>query len=77
MEILYGNWERKVLNGQELINNMDTYQITKYDYYRAAALTGLLSGVTFEPKETGELTKEDLLYLDLLCSKIANQMIQE
>lgn len=47
----------------------------KFDYYKAAALTGLLSGVSFSPSDDKEISDEDLMYLDLVCTRIANRMI--
>lgn len=49
----------------------------KFDHYKAAALTGILAGITFEPKEDGQMSDEDLTYLDLMCVRIANRMISE
>lgn len=40
--------------------------------YKAAALTGVLAGITFEPREDGQMSDDDLLYLDIMCTRIAN-----
>lgn len=48
----------------------------KFDEYKKAALTGILSGIIFSPKEDSQLSDDDLLYLDLLCTRIANKLSQ-
>lgn len=51
--------------------------VDRFDFFKAAALTGILAGITFEPKEDGQMSDDDLLYLDLMCTRIANKMTQE
>lgn len=51
--------------------------ITKFDHYKAAALTGVLAGITFEPKEDGQMSDDDLIYLDIMCTRIAVRLSKD
>jgi len=58
----------------EVGNNMNT---DAYVTYKAAALTGLLAGLAIEPKnQKEEVSNDDLIYLELLCDRIAQAMVK-